>query len=414
MLTSLRLRNFKSFADAQASFGPLTLLAGANASGKSNVLDALRLLRGLSVEMLSLDRALQGVPREWPGIRGGLHEVVRSGANAFALESTWRVPSAEMAGAARTLEYSIECTVSPNPLVRRERLQEAGRRFPIFEVEAPVEIEVEGIRQLEQRVSQWGDDASTPEKTYRRRAGADMRSSELLSWPVFSPRSERIKEAVRRLKETLERIQLLDVVPAAMREYVPQAMQELGESGENLSAILWQLCQDAAQKKGWVDWLAELCSPELADIDFSVTDEGDVMLRLVEKDGSRVSARSLSDGTLRFLAELVALRTAPEGSVILLEELGRELHPSRVHLLVEYLESITEQRGVQVIATTHSPLVLEALGPQARDNVVALGHVPGQPGTVMKRVGDLPRFQEVVERRGLGYLFTTHWLEQAL
>lgn len=223
-----------------------------------------------------------------------------------------------------------------------------------------------------------------------------------------------IGESSRELVEELGRLKFLDVVPSSMRGYVPQGMRELGETGENLSAILWQLCQEPEQKGELVDWLSELCSPELADIEFSVTDEGDVMLRLVETGGGKVSARSLSDGTLRFLGELVALRTAPKGSIILLEELGRELHPSRVHLLVEYLESITEERGIQVIATTHSPLVLEALGPKARGDVVALGHVPEQPGTVMKRVSDLPRFEEVVERRGMAYLFTTNWLEQAL
>ena len=52
-------------------------------------------------------------------------------------------------------------------------------------------------------------------------------------------------------------------------------------------------------------WLSALCAPELADLELSRTDEGSVMLRLVEKDGIKVSARSLSDGTLRFLGELI-------------------------------------------------------------------------------------------------------------
>ena len=42
MLTSLRLRNFKNFADETLRMGPFTVLVGANASGKSNVRDALR------------------------------------------------------------------------------------------------------------------------------------------------------------------------------------------------------------------------------------------------------------------------------------------------------------------------------------------------------------------------------------
>jgi predicted ATPase len=205
----------------------------------------------------------------------------------------------------------------------------------------------------------------------------------------------------------------LDMVPSSMRRYVPREMQEMGEGGEFLSAVLWRLCQDADVKQGLIDWLAELCAPELDDIGFSETDEGEVMLRLTEKDGSRVSARSLSDGTLRFLGELVALRTAPEGSVLMMEELGNGLHPRRMHLLVEYLETMTQRRNIQVIATTHSPLVLQALGERSRRDVVVLGRPPGAPGSIMRRLGDLPGFDTIVEQRGMDYLFTTGWLEQA-
>ncbi|HEY0735920.1 MAG TPA: AAA family ATPase, partial [Herpetosiphonaceae bacterium] len=45
MIRSLTLHNFKCFADEQIRFAPLTLLVGANASGKSSVIQALLLLR---------------------------------------------------------------------------------------------------------------------------------------------------------------------------------------------------------------------------------------------------------------------------------------------------------------------------------------------------------------------------------
>ncbi|WP_309891792.1 ATP-binding protein [Archangium sp.] len=395
MLTSLRLRNFKSFADAHAPFGPLTLLVGANASGKSNVLDALRLLRGLGAEGLPLEQVLAGTAG-WTGIRGGIHEAVRTGADAFVLESSWRVDPEQPDQPVRLFEHLIEGVVTPSPMIRHERLLESG--VALFETDVDAKD---------------GTGAATGSLVPGGRIMIEANSS-VLAFLAVELLVQSGESARRLVQEYLEGIRFLDVVPSAMRGYVPQKRRELGENGENLSAILWQLCQEPDQKRELVDWLSELCSPELADIEFSLTDEGDVMLRLVETDGGKVSARSLSDGTLRFLGELVALRTAPKGSLILLEELGRELHPSRVHLLVEYLESITEERGIQVIATTHSPLVLEALGPKARGDVVALGHVPDQPGTVMKRVSDLPRFEEVVERRGMAYLFTTNWLEQAL
>jgi predicted ATPase len=407
MLKSLKLRNFKSFAEAQTDFGPLTLLVGANASGKSNVLDALRLLRSLALDDLPLDWALQGRPgargAERAGIRGGIHEVMRSGAEAFAMESSWLVPSRE------TLVHSLECVMSPRPLIRKEMLREAGASSPLFEALALLPSPASGEAEPATRLTLFSN-------------GQPHTIARLLParWSVL----ERVREQSdfgspphefsSQFLFALTDLQFLDVVPAAMRGYVPQEMQGLGENGEYLSAILFHYCKDPERKQELVDWLSELCAPDLVDIDFSTTDEGDVMLRLIEKDGSRVSARSLSDGTLRFLGELVALRSAPENSVVLMEELGNGLHPRRVHLLVEYLEAITEERNIQVIATTHSPLVLQALGPHSRQDVVVLGRLPDVPGTIMRRLGELPGFEEVVSRRGMDYLFTTGWLEQAL
>lgn len=45
MISTLQLQNFKCFTDATLPFAPLTLLAGANATGKSTTIQALLLLR---------------------------------------------------------------------------------------------------------------------------------------------------------------------------------------------------------------------------------------------------------------------------------------------------------------------------------------------------------------------------------
>ena len=172
---------------------------------------------------------------------------------------------------------------------------------------------------------------------------------------------------------------------------------------------------DSAQLRTFiVDWLTELCGPEVADIDFSRTDLDDVMLVLVDAAGARTSARSLSDGTLRFLALLVALRDTIRNKILLLEEIESGLHPARLHLLVEQLEARAQAAGAQVIATTHSPTLLAALpDPTLRDAVV-FAATPEHEGTLMRRLGDLPDFDEVVKRRGIEHLFTTRWLERAL
>lgn len=216
---------------------------------------------------------------------------------------------------------------------------------------------------------------------------------------------------------TLSSAFFLDISPRRMRDYAPKSSTQLGSEGQNVSAAVWQLCQTEGRKQDLLDWMSELCAPELSDIDFVETELGDVMLVLIEKDGARISARSLSDGTLRFLGELTALLTAPRGSLILIEEIENGLHPARIHLLVELLTGLTAEREVQILATTHSPAVLGALAdadPELAKATLVFGRTPDEPGTVARRLGDLPRFDEVVQRRGIEHLFTTQWLERAL
>ena len=48
MITSIKINGFKSFQNFEMTFTPLTIVAGANASGKSNLFDALQLLSRLA------------------------------------------------------------------------------------------------------------------------------------------------------------------------------------------------------------------------------------------------------------------------------------------------------------------------------------------------------------------------------
>jgi len=53
--------------------------------------------------------------------------------------------------------------------------------------------------------------------------------------------------------------------------------------------------------------------------------------------------------------------TAKAGTTFILEEIDNDLHPSRLHLLVSFLEQITASRKLQIIASTHSPYFLDYL-----------------------------------------------------
>jgi energy-coupling factor transporter ATP-binding protein EcfA2 len=350
MLKRIRLTDFKSFVDEEVELAPLTLLVGANASGKSNFLDAIRFLQGLSMD-LTVGEILNGEessqPDAWPGLRGRIQEAARIGTSEFVIAYSWVDTTCVEVG------HRVVCRTEPVPAFVHEGL------------------------------NLFGPQARIPE-----------------DYPLSPIHPESLV--------------FLRINPDSMRGY-GRRKAPLGNEGKNVSGVLADICADQMARESLVAWLTELCAPELEGIDFlEVRELGDVMAIFVEKGGRRISARSISDGTLHFLGTLLALRTAEPGSVFLIEEIEDGLHPTRIRLLVEYLEAVTRERNIQVIATTHSPVILEWLSDEALRNVVVFGRVPEHEGTLMRRLGDLPHFGETVARAGIDELFTTGWLEMAL
>ena len=96
MITSIRLVNFKNFADETLRVGPFTVIVGANASGKSNIRDAFRFLHGIS-RGYTLAEIIGGkYGADWKPIRGAANEIVRFGQAAFSIEVRMKLEDADV------------------------------------------------------------------------------------------------------------------------------------------------------------------------------------------------------------------------------------------------------------------------------------------------------------------------------
>lgn len=410
MLQKIRLKRFKSFSDQEIQLSPLTICVGANASGKSNLFDAIRFLQGAGEGLLFRD-IFQGVwkgGREvWPGLRGGAQEAVYGDATDFELATV-----SEIQGIVSN--YVIGCQSSPVPLLMRETLRLPTHKATIFDTASKTLGGQRGPNEGgEIRVALPPDGQGTiPISTH-------SASRSLLGQlrPVHGM-DPGFWSAIEAQQKHLESAYFLDITPSRMRGYVSKQVDQLGAEGEHLSGVLWNMTQREAQaEQDIVDWLTELCAQEFSGLDFVETELGDVMLEVIEQGGQRVSARSLSDGTLRFLGLVVALLTTPAGSLLLLEEIENGLHPSRVHLLVQLVEEITAQRDVQVIATTHSAQVLESLSRENLMNAVLFARQEKNshtPGTVMRRFADIPDLSAALKKKPIEDLYLSRWLENVL
>ncbi|WP_224240361.1 AAA family ATPase [Hyalangium gracile] len=86
---------------------------------------------------------------------------------------------------------------------------------------------------------------------------------------------------------------------------------------------------------------------------------GTKVLGVEEKDGRVYGAEDVSDGLLLFIGVAVAAQLrASTPCILAIEEPERGIHPRRLRDLVDHLLRLTKS-GVQVVLTTHSPTLLD-------------------------------------------------------
>jgi predicted ATPase len=188
----------------------------------------------------------------------------------------------------------------------------------------------------------------------------------------------------------------------------------LGDRGENLSSVLFEICQDPQRKEALLEWVQELTPMDAKDFEFPSDFTGKVLLTLVEGNGQRISAYSASDGTLRFLAMLAALLGSEPAQFYFFEELDNGIHPTRLHLLLQLIEQKVSEGKIQMVATTHSPQLLRLLSPESLEFASLTYRLPNHPDAKIQRILDIPDARRLIEKEDLARLHESGWLEDAM
>ncbi|MEA5552074.1 AAA family ATPase [Anabaena cylindrica UHCC 0172] len=109
MLKKLILENWKSFRYAELPLDPLTVLIGTNASGKSNVVEALEFLQRIANNE-KIETALAGDKTLSP-IRGGVEWAARKPENKFSLKASVQLEDGDS-------DYIYTIKVATEPFAR--------------------------------------------------------------------------------------------------------------------------------------------------------------------------------------------------------------------------------------------------------------------------------------------------------
>ena len=415
MITSLRLKDFKNFADETLHIGQFTLIVGANASGKSNIRDAFRFLHGVG-RGYSLAEIVGGKHEAgWEPIRGATNEFVRfqtggkhSEVDRFSLEvemqpGTQAFSHIEMGANTR---YRID--VTPESSSGGLSIADEGLWAD------SEEIYTSGI--FDNPNTLLNMNRSKPALWYAPPAlggvhqAAGGLTKAFAAHDQAAHRAERAAGAARQLS----RMRFFDFKPDRMREPASPGQTTLGDSGEYLPTVLREICADPKRESVLTSWLRGLTPMDVASFEFPADPSGKIHLVIRETNGAQVSASAASDGTLRFLAMLAALLGDNPSYVYFFEEIENGLHASRLHLLVDLIEGVTSNGTKQVIATTHSSELLSLVRDSTFECTSVVSRLEDANETIIRPVAELHQARKLRKTQGLGRLFAGGWMETAL
>ncbi|MFC3449316.1 AAA family ATPase [Amycolatopsis speibonae] len=403
MLTRIEIDGFKSFDRFGLDLPPFLVVLGQNASGKSNLFDAIQLLSRLATAL----RAKEAFNDQ----RGDLLEQFRRrgdgtflGAMTFAVELTLEPSVADSFGEHADISHTR---------VRYElqiALMQDGDEYvsPMVVHEAAYPIGPDQDRAHDSAGANY-DDVTSPlletvigdaERTFvLHREGEKARFIRADS--AFSTILSTITSAVDfpylfAIRKELESWRFLQLDPVALRmpSRVGRSDEQLESSGANLAAVLHRIQRATRDEFG--SGLDEIAVDLVQVIQgFSGVEvkenkaAGQWEVELTTGDEGKVSARVASDGTLRVLALLAALYDPEHRGLLCFEEPENGIFPQRLRKLMHVLKELTAEPEpgeplTQVILTSHSPLMLAVLEP--RDIVVMDWVSRVSPGELASRV----------------------------
>jgi predicted ATPase len=415
MIKAIGVFTFKSYDSAILPLASLTLLIGANASGKTNCIEALRFLSRLAHGQ-RIDDVIEDVRQNDLVIRGKITDIVYDRflnkedlpLIGFGVELAHRI---EWPMLYTTL--SMQTSPMSSHVIHDEITQDWAKDSPFLYKTQPTEADRYETQVVYNNFRNKKHFPAIP---------CSNRQSIFTQLDVPSrfatPKAQKIIPAVvTEFQQALRNIIFLDLNPRAMVDYSFIIDHTLKPDGRNLSSVLYHICETQGRKAEVLAFIGELPEQRISDVGFLVGPRQEVMVTLTETFGHTPVTREaplLSDGTLRVLAVAAALLSAPTGGLVVIEEIDNGVHPSRAKALLANILAASKANSLRVLLTSHNPALLDTLPKESVPDVVCCYRDPEQGDSRLVRLADLTDYPDLVARGPLGQLMTQGLLDRYL
>jgi predicted ATPase len=391
-IKSIKLTNFLSYGSStpDTELKSLNVLIGPNLSGKSNLIEALAILRAAPKDLGDPIREGGGIAEWiWKGSKGVLTAEI-----AVVLDN----PSGQ-----QDLRYRLTFKMVGQRLeVADESLEDKEKARP-WEEDVYFYYRFErgrptlNVRDISHEASQ----ARPSSTTYRhlRREDLDPQQSVLSQRkdPDLYPELTYVAYQFSRMRLYRE-WNLGRYTPPRLPQKADLPEDFLSEDASNLTLVLNDLEHRSGTKRVLLEHLRHFHS---GIEDFTTKIQGGTVQLFLHEKGLRepVPATRLSDGTLRYLCLLAILCHPEPPAVICIEEPELSLHPDALQSIAELL--VEASNRTQLIVTTHSDTLVSDLTDVPESVIVC---ERGDTGTELCRL-DKDRLEKWLNKYKLGELW---------
>lgn len=398
MITYIKIKGFKSFFDFEMTFAPFTVIAGVNASGKSNLFDALQLLSRLA------ETDLKTAFSDQRGNPGELFTQYDDDSFASKMEFTvgmlvnrkvrdnWGV---EVELNSTRLRYKLVIVRTTNSLGIDDLSieQESLEKIKLEEDKWSKEFLPREAKPLWQTKRAGGskdpfiqttikDGISTIKIRQDGRQGGKATPANVAAQTVLGGVNSVDFPHVYAVKEEMRSWRFLRLDPEDLRQPTPQDIglrDTITPSGKNLAAALFRIKQTDEYSLKEISRKLNSFLPNLTDV--NVHDDKanrQYIVKIKGDDGKEFSSRVLSEGTLRLLTLCVLEYDEKHTGLLCFEEPENGIHPFRVKTMALLLKDLsTDFTGQeaplrQVIVNTHSPVLVSELIQWQDDRLVSV------------------------------------------
>lgn len=378
-LRTCRIRNFKAIRNTKTiQLAPLTVLIGKNGSGKSSLLEAMETYQAIVLN--GLDAGFQ----KW----GYFQNVWNQAVPHELIQSEEQDRTRFEAYLSNPMYYSFSANFSDS----------FSKGELCWNMTISTDPTKDNISRLRGEPFLLGEEAfSKDEHLYRSLKWSELRRPESRKSYSYQGRDNVsiIHELQLNEMRSIEAIfnfvkdwQFVSLIPSWMEKpYLTITNGEnvrLEKDGSNIAKYLWEIQERHPEAFAEIVDSMKHVLPYLKNLQVNLTKEiaKSAYLEMTEMSSKTMEnfkflGSLLSTGSLRILGILAMLNHPTPPPVIFIEEIENGLDPRTVHLLVEELRIAVSGKKTQIIATTHSPFLLNLLN--LSDIILVERDETGQP-----------------------------------